>query len=222
MFARFILSLNFLLPILSWIFIFEDKSPELNECLGKGYLNFKPQKVHLCSNENQLIETFCWTWLSLLSILMSDVIDVFCIFWFFKDINKATEESRNMLSNQGFFNRKRYDQMFCLKNLQHLLTIPYLIIFRDNGITIQIMTYQVYTELIIFLGFTTTRILPIPKNMAIQKIAGVLFTFPIFVIQPLFYLNGDVNFRNRVQNQGLWKALKRELFQTNSHIQPVP
>ena len=84
------------------------------------------------------------------------------------------------------------------------------------------MTYQVYSELIIFLGFTTTRILPIPKNMAIQKIVGVLFTFPIFVIQPLFYLNGDVNFRNRVQNQGLWKALKRELFQTNSHIQPAP
>jgi hypothetical protein len=84
------------------------------------------------------------------------------------------------------------------------------------------MTYQVYSELIIFLGFTTTRILPIPKNMAIQKIVGVLSTFAIFVIQPLFYLNGDVNFRNRVQNQGLWKALKRELFQTNSHIQPAP
>ena len=79
-----------------------------------------------------------------------------------------------------------------------------------------------YTELIIFLGFTTTRILPIPKSMASQKIVGVLSTFVIFVIQPLFYLNGDVNFRNRVQNQGLWKALKRELFQTNSHIQPVP
>ena len=130
MFARFILSLNFLIPILSWIFIFEDKSPELNECLGKGYLNFKPQNlktVTICSNENQLTETFCWTWLSLLSILMSDVIDVFCIFWFFKDINKATEESRNMLSNQAFVNRKRYDQMFCLKSLRHLLTasIPY-------------------------------------------------------------------------------------------------
>ena len=210
MFARFIISLNFLLPILSWIFIFEDKSPELNECLGKGYLNFKPQKVHLCSNENQLIETFCWTWLSLLSILMSDVIDVFCIFWFFKDINKATEESRNMLSNQGFFNRKRYDQMFCLKNLQHLLTIPYLIIFRDNGITIQIMTFQLYIELILFLVTLLFGIF-----LPYSKLAGILGTFLIFVVQPLFYLNGDVNFRNRVQNQGLWKALEKELFQMN-------
>ena len=96
-----------------------------------------------------------------------------------------------------------------------------LIFYRDNGITIQVMTYQVYTELIIFLGLTTSRILPIPKSMAFQKIVGVLSTFAYIVIQPLFYLSGDVNFRNRVQNQGLWKALKRELFQTNSHIQSV-
>ena len=95
------------------MFIFEDKSPELNECLGKGYLNFFPNE-QLCSNENQLYEIFCWTWLSLLTILMSDVIDACCIFWFFKDINKSTEESRNMLSNQAFVNRKRYDQIFCL------------------------------------------------------------------------------------------------------------
>ena len=83
------------------------------------------------------------------------------------------------------------------------------------------MTYQLYSELIIFLLLTTSRILPIPKSMAFQKIVGVVSTFAHIVVQPLFYLNGDVNFRNRVQNQGLWKALKRELFQTNSHIQPV-
>ena len=212
--------MNFLLPILSWIFIFEDKSPELNECLGKGYLNFFP-KVQLCSNENQLNEIFCWSWLSLLLILQSDVIDIFCIFWFFKDINKATEEARNMLTNQAYVNRKRYVQMFCPKIYNTYNSIPYLIIFRDNGITIQIMNYQVYTELSIFLGLTITRLLPIQKNMA-QNIVGVCATFAIFVIQPLFYLNGDVNFRKRVQDQGLWKALKRELFQSNSHIQPVP
>ena len=83
------------------------------------------------------------------------------------------------------------------------------------------MTYQVYTELVIFLGLTTSRILPIPKSMVFQKIVGVVSTFAHIVLQPLFYLNGDVNFRNRVQNQGLWKALKKELFQTNSQIQPI-
>jgi hypothetical protein len=49
---------------------------------------------------------------------MSDVIDAFCIFFCFKEINKATEESRNMLSKQAYINRKRYDQIFCLKKLQ--------------------------------------------------------------------------------------------------------
>ena len=77
------------------------------------------------------------------------------------------------------------------------------------------MSYQVYTELILFLGFMILLLLPIEKDMIVQKFAGILSTFAIFVIQPLFYLNGDVNFRNRVQNQGLWKALKKELFQTN-------
>ena len=83
------------------------------------------------------------------------------------------------------------------------------------------MSYQVYTELILFLGFMILLLLPIEMDMIVQKFAGILSTFAIFVIQPLFYLNGDVNFRNRVQNQGLWKALKKELFQTNSQIQPI-
>ena len=101
-------------------------------------------------------------------------------------------------------------------------SIVCLIIFRDNGITIQIMIYQVYTELILFLGFMILTLLPIEKNMIFQKFAGVLSTFSIFVIQPLFYLNGDSNFRNRVQNEGLWRALKKELFPMTSQIQPMP
>ena len=85
-----------------------------------------------------------------------------------------------------------------------------------NVITIQIMSYQVYTELILFLGFLIAGLLPsVIKNMIVMKIVGVVTTFAIFVVQPLFYLNGDANFRNRVQTQGLWKALKKELFQTN-------
>ena len=79
-----------------------------------------------------------------------------------------------------------------------------------------------YTELILFLGFMILLLLPIEKDMIVQKFAGILSTFAIFVIQPLFYLNGDVNFRNRVQNQGLWRALKKELFPMTSQIQPMP
>ena len=78
-----------------------------------------------------------------------------------------------------------------------------------------------YTELILFLGLLIFGLIPFEKNMVVMEIVKVLSNFAIFVVQPLFYLNGDVNFRNRVQNQGLWKALKKELFQTNSQIQPI-
>ena len=69
-----------------------------------------------------------------------------------------------------------------------------------------------YTELILFLGLLIFGLLPFEKNMVVIEIVKVLSNFAIIVVQPLFYLNGDVNFRNRVQNQGLWKALKKELF----------
>ena len=78
-----------------------------------------------------------------------------------------------------------------------------------------------YTELILFVMLMISGLLPIEKNMVVMKIVGIVTTFAMFVVQPLFYLNGDVNFRKRVQNQGLWKALKKELFQTNSRIQPI-
>ena len=55
-------------------------------------------------------------------------------------------------------------------------------------------------------------ILPVDKDMIMVRIIGVLNIFMIFVIQPLFYLNGDVNFRNRVLHKGLWFAIKTELF----------
>ena len=83
------------------------------------------------------------------------------------------------------------------------------------------MSYQVYTELFLFLGLLIFGLIPFEKNMVVMEIVKVLSNFAFFVVQPLFYLNGDVNFRNRVQNQGLWKALKKELFYTNSRIQPV-
>ena len=110
--------LNLLLPTLSWIFILTDKSQALNECLGKGYLNLFETKFQFCSNENQFFEIFCWSWFFLLLILMSDVIDVFCIFFCFKEINKGTEESRKLISKKEYNNRKRYDQMLCLRTLQ--------------------------------------------------------------------------------------------------------
>jgi hypothetical protein len=73
------------------------------------------------------------------------------------------------------------------------------------------MTYQLYTELVIVFGLLFFGLIPIERNLFMIKINGNLAAFAIFVIQPLFYLNGDVNFRRRVLHQGLWKALKKEL-----------
>ena len=84
------------------------------------------------------------------------------------------------------------------------------------------MSYQLFTELVIFIGLLLFAVIPKERSIMMLKIYEELANFLFFVIQPLFYLNGDVNFRNRVQNQGLWKALKKELFQTNSQIQPIP
>ena len=52
----------------------------------------------------------------------------------------------------------------------------------------------------------------VEKDMLMVRIIGILNTFVIFVIQPLFYLNGDVNFQNQVLHKGLWLAIKTELF----------
>ena len=97
-------TLNFLVPILSWVFIFTDNNIALNECLGKGYLNFLSTEVHYCKND----DIFCWVWLSLLSIFMANIIDVYCVYQCIKDIKQSTDKSRDLLSKQAYTNRKRY------------------------------------------------------------------------------------------------------------------
>ena len=87
------------------------------------------------------------------------------------------------------------------------------IFFRDNGITTQIMIYQLYVEVVaVFWMVIVGSLLPIERNLMMLKINSIIAPFLFFVIQPLFHLNGDVNFRRRVLHQGLWTALKKELF----------
>ena len=74
------------------------------------------------------------------------------------------------------------------------------------------MMYTMYAEIIAFLVVIVLLVFaPIEKDILMIRIIGILNTFFIFVIHPLFYLNGDVNFRNRVVHRGLWMALKEEL-----------
>ena len=87
------------------------------------------------------------------------------------------------------------------------------VLFRDNGISIQLMKYQMYIEIFVFVSVIPLLVfLPVGKDILMIRIIGILNTVMTFVIQPLFYLSGDVNFRNRVLHKGLWLAIKTELF----------
>ena len=83
----------------------------------------------------------------------------------------------------------------------------------------QISMYQIYCELVLFL--TVLIFIAIEKTLFWARIFSFISSTMIYVIHPIFYLFGDKNFRKRVLNQGIWKALKKELFQNNSEIQPV-
>ena len=90
--------------------------------------------------------------------------------------------------------------------------------FRDNGITTQISIHQLLTETasyFIFMIFSVELwLLKDDEARSINSIrtSEIINAFVMFVIQPLFFFNGDANFRIRVMNQGLLKAFKHELF----------
>ena len=161
----------------------------------------------------------------LLDLVLSPFhIDVKCYWCLLHLLLSQRYHQRNWEIKKHAYKTSFYQSKKVSKNFIYEISTTFnqcLIICRDNGITIQITSYQVCTELIIFLGLLIFGFLPFEKNMVVVEIVKVFSNFVIFSVQPLYYLNGDVNFRKRVQNQGLWKALKRELFQTNSHIQPV-
>ena len=83
------------------------------------------------------------------------------------------------------------------------------------------MKYQMYTEIFVFmLVIFFLLYLPVGMDILVLNIIGTVTTFMTFVVQPLFYLSGDVNFRNRVLHKGLWLAIKTELFETPNGVTP--
>ena len=79
-----------------------------------------------------------------------------------------------------------------------------------------------YIEIYVFtLVIFFTAVLPVEKDIVTMRIIGILNMFMTVVIQPLFHLSGDVNFRNRVSHRGLWLAIKEELFETPNAVTPI-
>ena len=160
------------------------------------------------------------------SIAMSNIIDAYCVYCCAQKMKQSTEKTKEITSKKAYNNRKRYylntvAMMHILRHYTHINAYKFsflFLFFRDNGITVQILKYQLYCE-----GFLTLLLLfvPIENDVWISRINRCLYSFAALVIQPLFYLNGDANFRNRVLQHGLWRALKQELFQMNTQIQPI-
>ena len=69
--------------------------------------------------------------------------------------------------------------------------------FRDTGITIQISLYQLCTEWASFFFMIILGIMKnyIDRSITFIRIGEISNVFVMFVIQPLFFLNGDPNFR---------------------------
>ena len=119
--------LNFLVPMFSWALFYKlgmgiaYNSTRLQECLGKGYNNFLSTKIHYCSYDNPILNIFCWTWLCLFVICMSNIVDAYCLFCCGKHINKSTEKTKRMLSKEAYNNRKRYWNKFKTEIWYHVL-----------------------------------------------------------------------------------------------------
>ena len=114
-----------------------------------------------------------------------------------------------------------YAKYWVLSKRERLVLWSICFLFRDNGISIQLMKYQMYTEIFVFtLVIFINIVLPVGKDIVTIRIIGILNTFMTFVIHPLFYLTADVNFRNRVLHKGLWLAIKTEVFSSTSMVGP--
>ena len=74
------------------------------------------------------------------------------------------------------------------------------------------LKYQIVTEIfmmIVFLFFVLE--VGLVGNIMRNKIFDSINMFVMYCIQPLFILNGDVNFRDGVLRHGFLNALKTEL-----------
>ena len=105
--ARFMVLLNILLPTLCFTFVFMDNSLGLHICLGEGFQSFFSTSTSFCQNDNLFASISCYTLLSVLGFCMSDIIDGYCIFRCAREIKKSTENTKSMMTNKAYINRKR-------------------------------------------------------------------------------------------------------------------
>ena len=94
--------------------------------------------------------------------------------------------------------------------------IQCILFSRDNGISLQIQMYQLWSEVFVFVIYLFLAFFLSFFNrmnrMLIGKVSQLVIQFVVYVVQPLFYLHGEASFRNNCINQGISHALKKVLF----------
>ena len=109
--GRLTVLLSALIPFLTVVLISQhtnaDSSPGLSICLGEGYRNFYSSQIKFCLYDNTFAMIACRFWLLLLVICMSNVFDIYWTYVCIKEINKQTEQTKDMLSQAAYIKRKR-------------------------------------------------------------------------------------------------------------------
>ena len=124
------------------------------------------------------------------------------------------ETKSSTLHFRGFslFNSKGHKAKTKFQKHRFLPFVP-IYIFRDNGIVIETSKLQLVME-IIFSVFVHLSYFLVPRSYFVldRFISLIIFIVP-FAVQPLFFFVGDLRFRTRVKNRGLWKAIKMEILE---------
>ena len=93
--------------------------------------------------------------------------------------------------------------------------------YRDNGIILETSKNQLIFEMVhsisfVAIVFLTTFFDPFSSwNESVGRIYGAINFLAVTIIQPGFYFLGDIRFRRKYHNQGLFVALKEVLLSTD-------
>ena len=129
-------------------------------------------------------------------------------------------KSQVQMNRQGEYIIEKFSnaiQLFTSYKYHKIIILIQCILFsRDNGISLQIQMYQLWSEIFVFIIYLFLAFLLSFFNrinrMLIGKVSQLVIQFIVYVVQPLFYLHGEASFRNSCINQGIYHALKRALF----------
>ena len=119
--ARFMVMLNFVVPIFSILFIQTGNSSSLNVCLGKGYQNLFSTQAQLCTQESPYKYCLCWVWITILALVNSkfqiNTWQNFQKIWIFQQLNITIASYHNFEFGEGFDDIMKWQTLFIWNSL---------------------------------------------------------------------------------------------------------